>query len=64
MDETFWLELIHGVVTSIDARLSSWTVALDRIAFLLHVTALGVCWLAGLQSLKFFLYVKNHKDLW
>jgi hypothetical protein len=64
MDETFWLELIHGVVTSIDARLATWTAALDRIAFLLQATALGVCWLAGLQSLKFFLYVKNHKDLW
>jgi hypothetical protein len=37
---------------------------LDRLEFCAHVVAFGVCWIAGCQSLKYFLYVKNHRDLW
>lgn len=37
---------------------------LANIQFLVTVVAFAACWSAGCQSLKFFLYVKNHKDIW
>lgn len=42
-------------------QIAAW---LGRIAFLTHVMAFAACWIAGCQSLKFFLYVKNHRDIW
>jgi hypothetical protein len=37
---------------------------LQRIAFLLHIVALASCWIAGTTSIKFIIYIKNHRDLW
>jgi hypothetical protein len=64
MTEVQWLEQIFNGLGAIHALLTTWTVLLERIAFLSHVVALGVCWIAGCESLKFWIYVKNHKDLW
>lgn len=34
------------------------------VRFFAQVTAIAACWLAGVVSLKYMLYVKNHRDLW
>lgn len=64
MTEIQWLEQIYGGLGAVHAVLTSWSVVLGQITFLLHVIALAMCWMAGCQSLKFWLYVKNHKDIW
>lgn len=62
--EVQWLEQIFNGLGAIHSVLTAWTVLLERIAFCAQVMAFAVCWIAGCQSLKYFLYVKNHKDLW
>ena len=36
----------------------------DRMLFMLQVVGVALCWTAGLLSWKYFLYVKNHRDIW
>jgi hypothetical protein len=62
--EIQWLEQIYNGLGATHSLLSSWTALFQQIAFCAHVVAFAVCWIAGCQSLKYFLYVKNHKDIW
>jgi hypothetical protein len=64
MNEIDVLTQIYNGLSTLYALVVTWTVIFQHCEFLLHVCAFVLCWNAGTQSLKFFLYVKNHKDLW
>lgn len=50
-------------MTEIDL-LTEAVAVLQQIRFCVHVCAFALCWLAGAYWWKFFIYAKNHRDIW